>query len=206
MNSPIRTSTIGLLQYLQLLYLPSELDIDEQIQQVTLYFYCMQYQYHPVIPTKRDGQERWKTGIDCDPTLKMLARSLVPRKSRFAFYMNGGKPLHKLQPCLRLLSPACRNQRVLQVLMKIISISSATIVCSTSQRTMIVCFYYFNWNSFTSPEYCRKITWKNFLDFSTPKGKSVRNMLPGKEFRTPFLTIPASNHSLKKLVTTVLPF
>jgi hypothetical protein len=36
---------------LQLLYLPSELDIDEQIQQVTLYFYCMQYQYHPVIPT-----------------------------------------------------------------------------------------------------------------------------------------------------------
>jgi predicted MFS family arabinose efflux permease len=50
-NSPIRTSAIGLLQYLQLLYLPSELDIDEQIQQVTLYFYCMQYQYHPVIPT-----------------------------------------------------------------------------------------------------------------------------------------------------------
>jgi hypothetical protein len=30
-NSPIRTSAIGLLQYLQLLYLPSELDIDEQI-------------------------------------------------------------------------------------------------------------------------------------------------------------------------------
>jgi hypothetical protein len=51
MNSPIRTSAIGLLQHLQLLYLPSELDIDEQIQQVTLYFYCMQYQYHPVIPT-----------------------------------------------------------------------------------------------------------------------------------------------------------
>jgi hypothetical protein len=51
MNSPIRTSAIGLLQYLQLLYIPSELDIDEQIQQVTLYFYCMQYQYHPVIPT-----------------------------------------------------------------------------------------------------------------------------------------------------------
>jgi hypothetical protein len=51
-NSPIRTSAIGLLQHLQLLYLPSELDIDEQIQQVTLYFYCMQYQYHPVIPTK----------------------------------------------------------------------------------------------------------------------------------------------------------
>jgi hypothetical protein len=50
-NSPIRTSAIGLLQHLQLLYLPSELDIDEQIQQVTLYFYCMQYQYHPVIPT-----------------------------------------------------------------------------------------------------------------------------------------------------------
>jgi MFS family permease len=42
-NSPIRTSAIGLLQHLQLLYLPSELDIDEQIQQVTLYFYCMQY-------------------------------------------------------------------------------------------------------------------------------------------------------------------
>jgi hypothetical protein len=40
-NSPIRTSAIGLLQHLQLLYLPSELDIDEQIQQVTLYFYCM---------------------------------------------------------------------------------------------------------------------------------------------------------------------
>jgi hypothetical protein len=39
MNSPIRTSAIGLLQHLQLLYLPSELDIDEQIQQVTLYFY-----------------------------------------------------------------------------------------------------------------------------------------------------------------------
>jgi hypothetical protein len=55
MNSPIRTSAIGLLQHLQLLYLPSELDIDEQIQQVTLYFYCMQYQYHPVIPTKIDG-------------------------------------------------------------------------------------------------------------------------------------------------------
>jgi hypothetical protein len=51
MNSPIRTSAIRLLQYLQLLYLPSKLDIDEQIQQVTLYFYCMQYQYHPVIPT-----------------------------------------------------------------------------------------------------------------------------------------------------------
>jgi hypothetical protein len=51
MNSPIRTSAIRLLQHLQLLYLPSELDIDEQIQQVTLYFYCMQYQYHPVIPT-----------------------------------------------------------------------------------------------------------------------------------------------------------
>jgi hypothetical protein len=51
MNSPIRTSAIGLLQHLQLLYLPSELDIDKQIQQVTLYFYCMQYQYHPVIPT-----------------------------------------------------------------------------------------------------------------------------------------------------------
>jgi hypothetical protein len=50
-NSPIRTSAIGFLQYLQLLYLPSKLDIDEQIQQVTLYFYCMQYQYHPVIPT-----------------------------------------------------------------------------------------------------------------------------------------------------------
>jgi hypothetical protein len=42
-NSPIRTSAIGLLRHLQLLYLPSELDIDEQIQQVTLYFYCMQY-------------------------------------------------------------------------------------------------------------------------------------------------------------------
>jgi hypothetical protein len=40
-NSPIRTSAIGLLQHLQLLYLPSELDIDEQIQQVTLYFYYM---------------------------------------------------------------------------------------------------------------------------------------------------------------------
>jgi hypothetical protein len=38
MNSPIRTSAIGLLQHLQLLYLPSELDIDKQIQQVTLYF------------------------------------------------------------------------------------------------------------------------------------------------------------------------
>jgi hypothetical protein len=42
MNSPIRTSAIGLLQHLQLLYLPSELDIHEQIQQVTLPFYCMQ--------------------------------------------------------------------------------------------------------------------------------------------------------------------
>jgi hypothetical protein len=53
MNSLIRISAIGLLQYLQLLYFPSELDIDKQIQQVTLYFYCMQYQYHPVIPTER---------------------------------------------------------------------------------------------------------------------------------------------------------
>jgi hypothetical protein len=52
MNSLIRTSAIRFLQHLQLLYLPSELDIDEQIQQVTLYFYCMQYQYHPVIPTE----------------------------------------------------------------------------------------------------------------------------------------------------------
>jgi hypothetical protein len=43
MNSLIRTNIIGLLQHLQLLYFPSELDIDEQIQQVTLYFYCMQY-------------------------------------------------------------------------------------------------------------------------------------------------------------------
>jgi hypothetical protein len=51
MNSLIRTSAIGLLQHLQLLYLPSELDIDKQIQQVTLPFYYMQYQYHPVIPT-----------------------------------------------------------------------------------------------------------------------------------------------------------
>jgi hypothetical protein len=50
MNSPIRTSAIGLLQHLQLLYLPSELDIDEQIQPVTLPFYCMQY--HPVTPTR----------------------------------------------------------------------------------------------------------------------------------------------------------
>jgi hypothetical protein len=49
MNSPIRTSAIGLLQHLQLLYLPSELDIHEQIQPVTLPFYCMQY--HPVILT-----------------------------------------------------------------------------------------------------------------------------------------------------------
>jgi hypothetical protein len=29
-NSPIRTSAIGLLQHLQLLYLPSELDIHQQ--------------------------------------------------------------------------------------------------------------------------------------------------------------------------------
>jgi hypothetical protein len=57
MNSPIRTSAIRLLQHLQLLYLPSELDIDEQIQQVTLYFYCMQYQYHPVIPTGTKASE-----------------------------------------------------------------------------------------------------------------------------------------------------
>jgi hypothetical protein len=41
MNSPIRTSAIGLLQHLQLLYIPSELDIDKQIQQVILYFYYM---------------------------------------------------------------------------------------------------------------------------------------------------------------------
>jgi hypothetical protein len=54
MNSPIRTSTIGLLQYLQLLYLPSELDIDEQIQQVILYFYCIQYQYYLVILTNME--------------------------------------------------------------------------------------------------------------------------------------------------------
>jgi hypothetical protein len=40
-NSPIRTSAIGLLQHLQLLYLSSELDIDKQIQQVILYFYCI---------------------------------------------------------------------------------------------------------------------------------------------------------------------
>jgi hypothetical protein len=59
MNSPIRTSAIGLLQHLQLLYLPSELDIDEQIQQVTLYFYCMQYQYHPVIPTSGAAINFW---------------------------------------------------------------------------------------------------------------------------------------------------
>jgi hypothetical protein len=38
-NSPIRTSAIGLLQHLQLLYLPSELEIDKQIQLVTLSFY-----------------------------------------------------------------------------------------------------------------------------------------------------------------------
>jgi hypothetical protein len=66
-NSPIRTSAIRLLQYLQLLYLPSELDIDEQIQQVTLYFYCMQYQYHPVIPTvspELDG-DRSITQVGC---------------------------------------------------------------------------------------------------------------------------------------------
>jgi hypothetical protein len=48
-NSPIRTSAIGLLQHLQLLYLPSELDIDEQNTTSYLTFYCMQY--HPVIPT-----------------------------------------------------------------------------------------------------------------------------------------------------------
>jgi hypothetical protein len=40
-NSPIRTSAIGLLQHLQLLYLPSELDIHEQNTTSYLTFYCM---------------------------------------------------------------------------------------------------------------------------------------------------------------------
>jgi hypothetical protein len=52
-NSPIRTSAIGLLQHLQLLYLPRKLDIHEQIQPVTLSFYYMQY--HPIILTLISG-------------------------------------------------------------------------------------------------------------------------------------------------------
>jgi hypothetical protein len=50
MNSPIRTSEIGLLQHLQLLHLPSELDITKYTQRVYPTFDCNQTQ-DPVIPT-----------------------------------------------------------------------------------------------------------------------------------------------------------
>jgi hypothetical protein len=56
MNNLIRTSAIGLLQHLQLLYLPSELDIHKQNTTSYLTLYCMQY--HPVIPT--DPVEKYK--------------------------------------------------------------------------------------------------------------------------------------------------
>jgi hypothetical protein len=50
-NSPIRTSAIGLLQHLQLLDLPSELDITKYTKRVFLPFDCNQTQ-DPVLPTK----------------------------------------------------------------------------------------------------------------------------------------------------------
>jgi hypothetical protein len=50
MNSPIRTSAIGLLQHLQLLYLPSELDITNYTKRVFLPFDCNQTP-DPVLPT-----------------------------------------------------------------------------------------------------------------------------------------------------------
>jgi hypothetical protein len=50
MNSPIRTSAIGLLQHLQLLDLPSELDITKYTKRVYPTFDCNQTQ-DPVLPT-----------------------------------------------------------------------------------------------------------------------------------------------------------
>jgi hypothetical protein len=38
MNSPVRTSAIGLLQHLRLLYLPSELDITKYIHNKFTYY------------------------------------------------------------------------------------------------------------------------------------------------------------------------
>jgi hypothetical protein len=68
---------------LQLLYLPSELDIDKQIQQVTLYFYCMQYQYHPVIPTitteeSRDNKETMQKPSDGQLTPQVGEEHSIP--------------------------------------------------------------------------------------------------------------------------------
>jgi hypothetical protein len=51
MNSPVGTSTIGLLQHLQLLYLPSELDITKYTKRVYPTFDCNQNP-DPVLPTE----------------------------------------------------------------------------------------------------------------------------------------------------------
>jgi hypothetical protein len=50
-NSPVRASAIGLLQHLQLLYLPSELDITKYTKRVYPTFDCNQTP-DPVIPTR----------------------------------------------------------------------------------------------------------------------------------------------------------
>jgi hypothetical protein len=50
MNSPVRTSAIGLLQHLQLLYFPSELDITKYTKRVYPTFDCNQTP-DPVLPT-----------------------------------------------------------------------------------------------------------------------------------------------------------
>jgi hypothetical protein len=50
-NSPVRTSAIGLLQHLQLLYLPSELDITKYTKRVYPIFDCNQTP-DPVLPTQ----------------------------------------------------------------------------------------------------------------------------------------------------------
>jgi hypothetical protein len=56
MNSPVRTSAIRLLQHLQLLYLPSELDITKYTKRVYPTFDCNQTP-DPVLPTGKDSAE-----------------------------------------------------------------------------------------------------------------------------------------------------
>jgi hypothetical protein len=65
MNSPVRTSAIGLLQHLQLLYLPSELDITKYTKRVYPTFDCNQTP-DPVLPTleTRDATASSYTQLD----------------------------------------------------------------------------------------------------------------------------------------------
>jgi hypothetical protein len=86
MNSPVRTSAIGLLQHLQLLYLPSELDITKYTKRVYPTFDCNQTP-DPVLPTvsnpilgKRLTQRMVKLSFDIRKYAKLGQESVVPWK------------------------------------------------------------------------------------------------------------------------------